>query len=65
MKMRFSLRIMYLWDWFESNRVGRCFAETDADTVADTAIETIALLLWCPGPESNRHALRRGILSPV
>ena len=21
--------------------------------------------LWCPGPESNRHALRRGILSPV
>ena len=21
--------------------------------------------MWCPGPESNRHALRRGILSPV
>ena len=21
--------------------------------------------LWCPGPESNRHALRRGILSPL
>jgi len=21
-------------------------------------------LWWCPGPESNRHALRRGILSP-
>src|SRR5215475_792084 len=20
---------------------------------------------WCPGPESNRHALRRGILSPL
>jgi hypothetical protein len=20
---------------------------------------------WCPGPESNRHALRRGILSPI
>ena len=22
-------------------------------------------LSWCPGPESNRHALRRGILSPL
>lgn len=22
-------------------------------------------VLWCPGPESNRHALRRGILSPL
>ena len=21
--------------------------------------------LWCPGPESNRHALRRRILSPL
>ncbi len=21
--------------------------------------------MWCPGPESNRHALRRGILSPL
>jgi hypothetical protein len=21
--------------------------------------------LWCPGPESNRHASRRGILSPL
>ena len=21
--------------------------------------------LWCPGPDSNRHALRRGILSPL
>jgi hypothetical protein len=21
--------------------------------------------VWCPGPESNRHALRRGILSPL
>ena len=21
--------------------------------------------LWCPGPESNRHALRLGILSPL
>ena len=20
---------------------------------------------WCPGPESNRHASRRGILSPL
>ena len=20
---------------------------------------------WCPGPESNRHAFRRGILSPT
>jgi hypothetical protein len=22
-------------------------------------------IYWCPGPESNRHALRRGILSPL
>ena len=22
-------------------------------------------IFWCPGPESNRHALLRGILSPV
>jgi len=43
MKMRFSIGIMHLWDWFESNRVGGVFAETDADTVADTAIKTIAL----------------------
>jgi hypothetical protein len=21
--------------------------------------------IWCPGPDSNRHALRRGILSPL
>src|SRR5260221_2380812 len=23
------------------------------------------LLDWCPGPESNRHALRRGIFLPL
>ena len=26
---------------------------------------TMRPYLWCPGPESNRHALRRGILSPL
>ncbi len=26
---------------------------------------TVRPCMWCPGPESNRHALRRGILSPL
>ena len=26
---------------------------------------TAVMNRWCPGPESNRHALRRGILSPL
>ena len=32
---------------------------------AAQVFDSLALLYWCPGPESNRHALRRGILSPL
>ncbi len=28
-------------------------------------LKLAAFVQWCPGPESNRHALRRGILSPL
>ena len=37
----------------------------DCGNDAENAIVSIAAKLWCPGPESNRHALRRGILSPL
>jgi hypothetical protein len=32
---------------------------------AVSAYAETAFRKWCPGPESNRHALRRGILSPL
>ena len=28
-------------------------------------VRTVNVYRWCPGPESNRHASRRGILSPL
>ena len=37
----------------------------NAETFAENTPKTIAKEPWCPGPESNRHALRRGILSPL
>ncbi len=33
--------------------------------MAPTDSETIASYRWCPGPESNRHTFRWGILSPL
>jgi len=50
-----------------SHRAGNFFTKTGthAGTVPGTPLKVIALLLWCPEPESNRHALRRGILSPL
>lgn len=38
---------------------------TRAERNGECIPKTIAKKLWCPGPESNRHALRRGILSPL
>lgn len=32
---------------------------------AEENLKSTAKNVWCPGPESNRHALRRGILSPL
>lgn len=29
------------------------------------ALVACALFVWCPRPDSNRHALRRGILNPL
>lgn len=55
----------------EKSPVTRCgralisrFCGNDCGNDAENAIVSIAAKLWCPGPESNRHALRRGILSP-
>ena len=28
-------------------------------------LESCSFLIWCPGSDSNRHTLRRGILSPL
>ena len=36
-----------------------------AETYAEAGMCNVLKLVWCPEPESNWHALRRGILSPV
>jgi hypothetical protein len=50
-----------------SHRADNLFgkAGVHAGTVPGTSSKSIALHHGCPGPESTRHALRRGILSPL
>lgn len=50
-----------------SHRAGNLFAKTGthAGTFPGKSLKVIALFLWCPEPESTRHALQRGILSPL
>ncbi len=36
-----------------------------SEGAAQGHLDALAFVYWCPGPESNRHALRRGILSPL
>lgn len=49
----------------KGNRIQTSAVRKTSGLNAENAHKTIAKEPWCPGPESNRHALRRGILSPL
>jgi len=46
-------------------RAQHVVSDAEADTKKPPLHEQGRLGVWCPGPESNRHALRRGIFFPL